>query len=278
MRVLRACFVASGLVVMLAGCDQQAMFERFIPKGESALAKQLLTSLAAKDYAAIEAQLDPTVAGPSVRSSLEQLAAVFPPEPAKRVTTVGANTFSLDDVTTYNLTFEHEYSRTWLLSNVLLRRRGTQVTVLGLRLSPMTQSLEAQNRFTFAGKGVLHYVVLALAMAIPVFVVGTFVVCARTPLARRKWLWLIFVALGVVQFSLNWTDGDWAIQPLRVSLLGSGYMRSGLYAPIIVNVSFPLGAVLFLLKRRKLGAAADEDRTTSEQPVVETPSSSGPPE
>jgi hypothetical protein len=254
MRVLRPLLVLSGLFVTLAGCDQQAAFEKFIPREESALAKQVLAHLAAKDYGAIEKQLDPSVITPSVHAALEQMAAMFPPEQAKRVTTVGANTMAVDQITTYNLTFEHEFSQAWLLSNVLLRKRGTHVTVLGLHVSPMTQSLEAQNRFTFAGKGVLHHVVFALAMTIPIFIVFTLVLCARTRIARRKWLWLIFVALGVVQLSLSWTDGSYAVQPLRVVLLGSGFVRSGPYAPVIFNISFPLGAVVFLVKRRSLGS------------------------
>jgi len=254
MRVLRPLLVLSGLFVSLAGCDQQAAFERFIPKEESALAKQVLARFFANDSAATERQLDPSVITPSVHAALEQMAAMFPPEPAKRVTTVGANTLAVDQVTTYNLTFEHEFSHAWLLSNVVLRKRGTHTTVLGLHVSPMTQSLEAQNRFTFAGKGALHYVVFALAIAIPVFIVFTLVLCARTRIARRKWLWLIFVALGVVQLSLSWTDGSFAVRPLQFALLGSGYVRSGPYAPFIFNISFPLGAVVFLLKRRSLGS------------------------
>lgn len=254
MRVLKPFLLLLGLLALLAGCDQQAMFEKFIPKEESAIAKKVLFQLAAKDYGAIEKQLDPSVKNASVQAALEQMAAMFPPEEPKSVNTVGANTSTVNDVTTYNLTFEHEFSNAWLLTNVVLQKRDAQITVLGLHVTPMKQSLKELNRFTFAGKGILHYIVFGLAIAIPLFIVFTLVLCFRTPIAKRKWLWLLFVALGFVQFSLNWTDGSYGIQPISFALLGAGFFSAGPYAPIIFNIAFPLGAIVFLFKRRSLGA------------------------
>jgi len=255
MRLVKSFLYLLGLLALLAGCDQQAMFEKFIPKEESAIAKDILSRLAAKDYVAVEKELDPSVKNTSVHAALEQMAAMFPPGEPVSINTVGANTSTVNGVTTYDLTFEHESSNAWLLTNVVLQRRDAQVTVLGLHVTPMKQSLKELNRFTFAGKGILHYIVFALAIAIPVFIVFTLVLCFRTPIAKRKWLWLLFVALGFVQFSLNWTDGTYGIQPISFALLGAGFFSAGPYAPIIFNITFPLGAIIFLFKRRSLGAA-----------------------
>lgn len=253
MRLVKSFLYLLGLLALLAGCDQQAMFEKFIKK-ESAIAKTILSQLSAKDYGAVEKQLDPSIKNASVQAALEQMAAMFPPGEPASINTVGANTSTLNGITTYNLTFEHEYSNAWLLTNVVLQRRNAQVTVLGLHVNPMKQSLKELNRFTFAGKGILHYIVFALAIAIPLFIVFTLVLCFKTPIAKRKWLWLLFVALGFVQLSLNWTDGTYGIQPISFALLGAGFFSAGPYAPIVFNIAFPLGAVIFLFKRRSLGA------------------------
>lgn len=253
MRILKPFLVLAGLLALLSGCDQQAMFEKFIPKEESAIAKKVLSQLAAKDYGAVEKQFDPSIKNTSVQAVLEQMAALLPSEEPKSINTVGASTSSVNDVTTYNLTFEYEYSHAWLLANVVLQRHDAQITVLGLHVNLMKQSLLELNRFAFAGKGVLHYVVFILAIAIPIFIVFALVLCFRTPIAKRKWLWLLFVACGFVQFSLNWTDGSYGIQPISFALLGAGFYSAGPYAPIILNIAFPLGAIVFLFKRRSLG-------------------------
>lgn len=254
MHILKPFLILLGLVTLLPGCDQQAMFEKFIPKEESAIAKKVLSQLAAKNYGALEKQLDPSVNNVSVQAALEQMAAMFPSEETKSINSVGANTSTVKDVTTYDLTFEHEFSNAWLLTNVVLQRRGNQLTVLGLHVNPMKQSLKESNKFTFAGKSIIHYIVFGLAIAIPLFIVYALVLCFRTPIVKRKWLWLLFVALGFVQLSLNWTDGGYGIQPISFVLLGAGFFSAGPYAPVILNIAFPLGAVVFLFKRRSLGA------------------------
>jgi hypothetical protein len=254
MRILKQALLLLGLLALLAGCDQQAMFEKLIPKEESAIAKQLLSRLAAKDYSTIEKQLDPSVQAPSVHDALEKMAAMFPTEEPKGVSAVGSNTFTVNGLTTYNLTFEHEYSHVWLLTNVVLQRRDDHVTVLGLHVNPMKQSIKELNHFTFKGKSAFHYLVFALVVVVPIFIVYTIVVCARTPIAKRKWLWLLFVAFGLIQLSFNWTDGSYHIQAINFSLLGAGFFQAGPYAPFIFNVSIPIGAFVFLSKRKLLVA------------------------
>ena len=233
------------------------MFEKFVPKEEAAIAKQLLSRLAAKDYATIEKQLDPKVQESSTRSTLEKMAAMFPAEQPKGIITVGSNTSTVNGVTTYSLTFEHEYTGAWLLSNVVFQRRGDQIAILGMQVNPMKQSLKELNRFTFEGKSVSHYIVFALVIVVPVFIVYALALCFKTPIAKRKWLWLLFVSLGFVRLSFNWTDGSYGIQPIAFSLLGAGFFTSGVFAPYIFNVSFPIGAIVFFFKRRSLAAKND---------------------
>lgn len=252
MRICQRFFIFFCLVFLFGGCVQQATIEQLAPKEEAAIAKSLLSQLASKDYAAIERQLDPSLKGASVRGALEQAAGFFPKERQESVTTVGSNTVSVNGKTTYSLTFEHQYQNSWLLSNVVLQRREGQIWILGLHVKPMKQSLLEANRFTFQGKGLLHYIVFALVVAVPVFIIYALVLCIRTPIAKRKWLWLLFVALGIVQLSLNWTDGSYSIQPISFAFLGAGFFRASPYAPCIFNVALPLGAIVFLLRRRAL--------------------------
>lgn len=54
---------------------------------------------------------------------------------------------------------------------------------------------------------------------------------------------------------LSWTTGTIAFQTAAIHLLGAGFTTTP-YSPVFLTVSFPLGAVLFLLMRGRLRAAA----------------------
>jgi len=244
------------LAALLSGCDQNALFDRLLPKEEARQAQDFVAKIAARDYAALDEALDPALKTPDLLPRLEQMSRMLPPGPPTSVKTVGAHTLKTGDVTSYEITLEYEYPNTRLLAVVALERRGDRLVLKGINFVPRTQSLEEENRFTFDGKGPLHYLVLALAVAIPLFVLYALVLCARTRFPKRKWLWLLFVAVGLVQFQFNWSTGDWGVIPLSFLLLGSGFAKSGPYAPWIFTIALPVGAVVFLLRRRNAAAGA----------------------
>lgn len=240
--------LASALL-LLAGCDQQAWFNKFIPEAEAEAAKQFLAVLRARDFTAIEQELDPSLIATDSRAKLQLVADQFPEGEPVSVEVVGAHTTNTPQRVTYSLTFQYEYPGKWLLANVVLFRENNQLRVAGVHVNHLADSLQNLNRFTFFGKGPLQWIVFILAMIIPLFIIATFVLCIRTPVPRRKWLWLIFIAIGVVQLSVNWTTGEWGLNPVSFLLLGAGFAQAGPAAPYILTVALPLGAVLFWFKR-----------------------------
>lgn len=239
-------------LLLLAGCNQQALIDKFAPQEEVGKAKQLVVQLAAKDYGAIQAQLDTKLRTPDLQETLERLTKTIPTENPKSINIVGAQTFTNGDVTNYNLTFEYEYTNSWLLTNVQMVRSGSQLVVTGLHIQPEQTSLKELNRFSLSEKGFLHYVFLVLAVAIPLFVVYVLRLCYKTPGIKRKWLWYVFIAVGMIQFSLNWTTGATGVQPLSVLLLGASFLSSGPFAPVVLSFALPIGAISFLAKRQSL--------------------------
>jgi len=215
----------------------------------------LIANLSARDYAAVEAKVDKSLQSPEIRGKLEEIAELVPAEAPKSTRIIGAITNKINGVTDYSLTFEYEYKDLWLVTNVSMRSSNGAVSVTGIHVTPHKQSLETENAFSFSGKTWLHYVVLGLAVAVPLFIIYVIVICARTRFAKRKWLRLLFVAVGIFQVQLNWTTGAWNIQPLYFMLLGAGFTKAAPAAPLILSVAFPLGAVLFFLKRRSLKPA-----------------------
>ncbi len=86
---------------------------------------------------------------------------------------------------------------------------------------------------------------------IPLFILATLVECVRTPIPRRKWLWVLFILLGFGSIQLNWTTADYAIQAFHVNLLGAGAVASGRYAPWVLSFGIPLGAITFWSRRKE---------------------------
>lgn len=243
-----------GLIVMIflsVGCTQAALMSRFIPKEEAAFAEAYLSLFPSRDFAKIEEPIDPRLKDQHLRTTLEAMAALFPNEVPKHVRIVGAQTNTVDGITTVTLLFEFEYSNAWLLADVVTQKTDHGPLVRGVNVKRRTESLAYTNRFSLSGKSLVHYGILAGAVAVPVLMMWAAVLAYRIPIPRRKWLWILFILTGFFQISLNWTNGHVGVNPARFQIFGAGFVRAGPFAPVTIYTSFPLGAIVFLIRRRK---------------------------
>lgn len=236
-------------LMMLGGCDRQADFDRLVPREEAAFARESLERLAAQDFAWVEARLSPELRNAAIRGELHALARVFPSGTPETTTLVGSQTDAGPDYWRARFTFEYAYPGTWLLAGVALHRDGQALLVDGINVEREAKSVAERHAVDLEDLTPAHAAVLALAIAVPLFVLHTLVACLRTPGLPMRWLWAAFVLLGVGAVSLNWTTGELAFSPLRVLLLAVGADRP-LYAPLTLSVAMPLGAVAFRLRHR----------------------------
>lgn len=245
------------LLPILPACDKEAVFQRFIPQEEAAEGQKVFAQVAARDWASIESRLDQSLQQSDIRQKLEEIASQVPPGNPKSVATIGSNTVKGETDVTYNLTYEYEYETSWLVVNVVLERKAGSLLVSGIHLYPTSQSQKTRHQFSLSGKSFLHYLVLFSCVAVPIFILVTLVLAFRTPIARRKWLWRLFVALGPVQLTLNWTTGEFSIQPISLMLLGAGFYQASPYGPYFLSVALPIGALVFLARRKALMPRSD---------------------
>lgn len=259
--------VVVGLFAILAliGCDQQAWFEKFISKEDAEFSIRYLALLQARNFPAIERKIDPRLKNAQLRSELKQIAAFFPAEKPIDIEVVGAHTFSSSAATDVNITLQYAYPSKWLLANVVFQKKDGNITVMGINVQPLPDSVENINRFTFKGKGAIHYMFFTLAIIVPLFIVTATVLCIKTSIPKRKWLWVLFVLCGYAQITLNWSDGSLNINPIHFQILGAGFIKYGPYAPWMLTVSIPIGAIAFLKKRKKWIEQANME------PRMETP-------
>lgn len=245
------------VALLLAACDQEAEFQKWIPKAEAEEGKQILAQLAARRFDLLEERLDPILREPDAQRKLGELAALIPAGQPKNIAVIGSNTIKRDTDIDYNLTYEYEYDSGWVIEYAFLQRKAGKLLLSGLQIIPQAQSQKAINTFSFAGKGPLHYIIFAFACLIPILIVATLVLCARAKRLQKKWLWMLFIAVGLVQFSLNWTTGQLNIQPFSFQLLGAGFFSSGPYAPLVLTIALPIGALVFLARRHALQPPSD---------------------
>jgi hypothetical protein len=191
----------------------------------------------------------------NVESGLRELVGLFKSGEMKNIEVIGANSSTFVSTgksrKTVNLSYQVELSNGWLVGSVVTVDNGNGRAITSARFNRSPVSLDVLNRFTFEGKKPIHYLFFVLAIVVPVFSVVVLVMCARSKI-RRKWLWIIFILLGFVTFRLNWTTGQMDYALINFQLLGASVFKAGAYAPWIIGVSLPIGAIVFLLKRKRL--------------------------
>lgn len=246
-----ALLAAAGTLATLlaAACSKQDLIQKFASAQDQTVAKQYMDELRKGAFNDIEAQVDPSLKSPTLPATLQQMAALIPREAPESVKLVGAQTVHASGRTTRSLTFEYGFHDTWVLLSVTTQDVSGHTSLTGLHVQRLAQSLEEQNRFTLVGKSPLQYTILVLTVLLPLFTLYALVVCARRKLPGRKWPWILFILFGVCRVAVNWTTGAWAVSPLYIQLFSASAVQP-LYGAWTLSVSIPLGAIIFLLRRR----------------------------
>jgi hypothetical protein len=257
------------LPVLVAGCDRAAIMRRMTPKDDEAFAKNAVDLLRHQKFGELKQEFSSDLTDyPYLDKTLATAAEIFPDAEPKSIKPVALQ-FSHDSGSSvHKLTLEYEFPSKWLLAAVVIKRTEGRTQVSGLWVTPIDQPLEYTNRFTLAGKGGFEYMVLGLTIVVPLFTFCVMAVCLRTKGLRWKWLWAIWILIGVGKLALNWTTGDVSFTPLSLQIPCGRAIAEPVYGPFVLSVSLPLGAILFLVKRRQIVSASEEQSPSTESPTV----------
>ncbi|MGC9450607.1 MAG: hypothetical protein ACP5I4_04105 [Oceanipulchritudo sp.] len=249
------------LLGFVPGCNPSTLMEDLAGDARQATATQYITQLRTGDFGPIVEDMDPEIKPDNVAALLSQMRNFFPPGDPDAVNLVGYQTRSASgQPAIHNLTYQYGFGGQWVLATIRFKEISeNRNTILAFNVAPLERPLQETNRFSLEGKGPKHYVFLGLCLAVPVFILATLIACIRTPMKRSKWLWVIFVVVGFGQISINWTTGQIGVNLLNIQLFGAAAMASNMYAPWILSISLPLGALLFWIRRDKL-RALDHDK------------------
>lgn len=233
-------------------------------KAEVDFGKKLVADLQARRLDAIEAQFDRTKVGDGAGATLATMAMVLPADTPTAIDVAGLNLKTtmwtgkgkIHEVT---LSLQYQFGSRWFRVDARWRQpEGGARLIEGFHITPLPASLQQINGFTLASKSLEHYAVLALAIALPVFTLAVVVVCVRTPM-RPLWhkaLWIVAILFGMPTLTMDWTTGATLLQLLRFQIGSAAFFKAPL-GPLLLSISLPLGAIVFLYKRRSLLGAKE---------------------
>ncbi len=257
--------IAAFVCFLFTGCDQREMLRKMTPMEDYQLARTFVSQVAAGDIASAEKSLSSQINAEEARKGLASLSTIFNHGEIKSFEVVGlffrAGLGQNHGGKFTEMTMQLELSTGWFVGTVVTTVEGEVRKIVTANFQSIPDSLEKINALNLMDRPVLGLLFIPLLIAVPLFSIYALVLCIRTPL-KRKWLWILFILMGVTTLRLNWSTGGMGFQLVSVQLLGASFSRSGLVGPWIFGLSFPLGAVLFLRRRRSLMVqAAGEEGT-----------------
>lgn len=230
-----------------------------------ALAKLVFASLQAGKVDDVKHHLVPEMQTADTSGKLQALAAYFPQEAIKSIEIMGVQVLQKGGTRSAGYSFQYELEHSWLVASVQFVNDG-QLRVRAIHVNKNPASMREINAFTLKNKSAAHLFFLALSVSIPLFILVVLVLIVRAKDVPHRWRWFISAMLGVTGWSLNWTTGALAYRAMNIQLLGSGSSRPGPFAPLTITIGLPIGAIAFLLYRRRLKArvaAAAEGRAAA---------------
>jgi hypothetical protein len=248
--------------LLVAGCSGTDWIKGLTPE-EATFARTYLDSIRAGNTEVSRRYLDPRLIGPDIDRRLAALGDHFPSGQVIEVSLVAYQFHEswTEGELTAEFGFQYHCEGGWALAEIGLKRTTSDTFVNDIKIHTLRESLESTNSFKITGKSPKHCIFLGLAIMIPPFVVWTAAVCLRTPIPRRKWLWLLFILFGLASFSLNWSSGSSDFDLVRICLLSVTAEKAGPYAPLHLSISIPLGALVFLTQRSTLMRGARGEGT-----------------
>jgi hypothetical protein len=183
-----------------------------------------------------------------------QLGKVFPLVPQQEpisVETLGASTeCKLSGFCTKLLILEYKYPDRWIVFRVTVSNQSGHDAITDLTVQPESLPLQSMRRFSLRGKGLPYYLIILMAALFAGVAIYSVVLCIRTPIRKRKWLWILICILGLGKFGIEWVNGDLWYKLAHISILPAGW-GFDTDSPF-VYISIPAGAILFLILRRRL--------------------------
>ena len=238
------------LAVLLLGASacaapSSAMIERMVPDAEDAYARTQIEALARGSTTDLERDLDPSLRTAQTAEQMRAMVTAIGRRRIQGIEVIGYQGMNFNGTKRRSITYQLRLSGGWAVAQVASRTEGGRRIVEGASVSQIPEPLQRTHAFRLSGKSLAHYVVLGLFLLVPLIMIYAAALVFRMPL-RPRWLWVLACVVGVGKWSLEWTSGQSWFNLINFQLLGAGFLRPSVYAPWVLSVSLPLGALYII--------------------------------
>jgi hypothetical protein len=250
-----ATWALASLAFLLAGCGGSGGAQRLAPHAVQAASEEAMEDLRAGHYEALNRRLVASLQARDNSAEFRRMARFIPPDGEVASHVAGYYFQTGAGGTQYDITYEYQFAHTWVVAHYLWVPGSDGLELASFHVNSQADSLEELQAFSFRDLTGAKVLVLALGVCAVGLSLYALVKCIRTPGLKRKWLWLLFILVGMGGFEVNWSTGKWAVALLQAHFLSfSAFASQG--QPWVVAASLPVGAVVFLDYCRKRKAAS----------------------
>jgi hypothetical protein len=243
--------VASLYGVLFTAMPPATPFDDHLAEEPVKFALQYFSWIKARDWQRVKAASDQSLQNPSAQRTFEKMADILPPAEPTAIHLIGKSWVkSSSKPERHDITLEYLYPGKPLVANIVMDQTASGFVVMGAHFTPVSQPLEQYYVFRAAGQSRTHYTVAAVAALLIIVNAYALARCIMMPGLRRRWLWIIFVLLGWGTIGFNWTEATFGISPLFVGVPVVRVAQSA-YQPLVIGLSLPLGALIFVFRRRQ---------------------------
>ncbi|HEX6395978.1 MAG TPA: hypothetical protein VFZ95_01015 [Steroidobacteraceae bacterium] len=236
-------------LICLAGCNAEDMVKKVASDEDQQGATQCIDALHKKRFDAIEAHLDPQLRSPETRPTLEHMAAMLPPGEPDAVKLVGANiNVSSQGARTADLIYQYTFGKRYFMVNCGTRTEEEKRSIVALNVKELEFPIEQQAGFGLANKTPGQYGILVAAVLFLALTLTALITCIMDKRLPRKWLWILFIIVGIGKLSINWNSGTWDFSPVNILLFSVSAVSRG-YAGWVLSIALPVGAAVYLARR-----------------------------
>lgn len=240
------------LGVALVGCRGGTTpdLHRFVRAEDEDFARGYVDSVRFEriDYAMTE--VSPALAQmPGLRDSLISLGRQMPEGPLDSVHLIGVNRFQSSSMDRSELAYEYHSAKGWGVASISVLTQDGRRSINGLHAEALPRPLEVTNAFTLRDRSFGHYLMIGLMALCVVTAFGSAVYALFTPM-KRRWAWALLALVGAGTFAFNWTTGQGQLFLLNLLFFDAAVMKGGPAAPWVLQVAFPIGALLTLRRVR----------------------------
>jgi hypothetical protein len=185
-----------------------------------AFTKGTITSLAAKDFAAVRNRLDPGM-GQASDDMLDRMSnRIGASEPASIETISATETHDIQTGDgTSRILLEYALTGKWVLVEAMIRTDAASKRFVRLFITTNNQSLAELNAFHLFGKGPVQYAFLAGWLAVIALTALAMSLAFRRQAGWRKWALILLMPLGLTPtIAVNWNTAEiWCMEAVSNS-------------------------------------------------------------